>query len=96
MKAIGSLLGNNFLNKKKLESKIDQETIFFIFREVIKKEFGDIGGAYFDPSYLSKKTIFIKSKSPAWASELWLNQERILDKVNKKIGKKVLEKMTIK
>jgi hypothetical protein len=96
MKAIKSLLKDNFLNNKKFASGADQETIFFIFKEVIRKEFGEIGGTYFDPSYLSKKTIFIKAKSPAWALELWLNQERIVKKINQKIGKNVLEKIKIK
>ena len=96
MKAIGKLFKSDFLNGKKNESEVDQETIFFIFKEVLRKEFGDIGSNYFNPTYLAKKTIFVQSKSPAWASELWLNKEKILEKINQKIGKNVLEEIKIK
>lgn len=97
MKSLGSLLQKKFSKKnkeKKLE--LDEKTAFFIFRKVIQKEFGVLGSEKFSPEHFAKKTIFIKSNSPAWSAELWMNKERIVSKINQELGEELIEKIKIK
>ena len=93
MKALKSLL----INKKiVLPSDLDDKTVFYIFKKVIKEDFGVVGGGKFVPDYFAKKTLFIKVESSAWASELWMNKKRIIEKINKELGENVLEDIKIK
>jgi hypothetical protein len=88
------------LLKKKRSVKrvpiLDEKTIFFVFRKIIQKKFGEIGKEKLIPDFFSKKTIFIKSQSPAWAAELWLNKAMIIREMNKDLGEGTLEKIKIK
>ena len=94
MKSLKNLLEKNFPGEK--NTRIDEKTIFFIFKEVIKKEFGEFGAEKFKADYFSGKTIFVKTQSSAWASELWANRERIIRKINEKTGSDLIEEIKIK
>lgn len=97
MKSLGSLLQKKFSKKnkeKKLE--LDEKTAFFIFRKVIQKEFGSLGSEKFSPEHFAKKTIFIKSSSPAWSAELWMNKEKVILGINQELGADLIEKIKIK
>jgi hypothetical protein len=83
MRSLGSLLKKKFSqNTGQSKPSIDEKTIFFIFRKVIQKEFGALGWEKFLPHHFSNKTIFVKSSSPAWSAELWMNEKRILTKIS--------------
>lgn len=69
---------------------LDDQTAFFVFRKVIQEEFGKLGIENFQPDYFSGKTIFIKCQSSAWASELWLNKNRIVRLINKELGENII------
>jgi predicted nucleic acid-binding Zn ribbon protein len=87
----------NYLSKKDLfqTRNIDEKTIFYIFKKVVKEEFGNIGADKFKAEYFKDKTIFIKSDSSVWSSELWLNKDKIVRKINQEAGGKVIEKIKI-
>jgi hypothetical protein len=87
----------NYLSKKDLFQvrNIDEKTIFYIFRKVVKEEFGNIGADKFKTEYFKDKTIFIKSDSSVWSSELWLNKDKIVRKINQEAGGKVVEKIKV-
>lgn len=67
-------------------AKVDDKTIFFVFYKIIQEEFGRLGRDNFEADYFGNKKIFIKSKSSAWASHLWLEKERIARKINEELG----------
>lgn len=83
MKSLKSLL-----EKKKGISKIvfTDKDVFYIFTRVVKEEFGNIGAGKFTPEFFKNKTIFVRCASPMWASELFLNREKIIKKMNKELG----------
>ena len=87
----------NYLSKKNIfqAKNLDDKTIFFIFKKVVKEEFGNIGVANLRPEYYKNKTIFVRSDSSVWSSELWLNRDKIVRKVNAEIGGKVVEQIKI-
>ncbi|EKE11576.1 MAG: hypothetical protein ACD_15C00059G0014 [uncultured bacterium] len=92
MKLIKSYLSQKNVFQVK---NLDDKTIFFIFKKIIKEEFGNIGLANLRPEYYKDKTIFIKSNSSVWSSELWLNRDKIVRKINSEIGGKAIDKIKI-
>lgn len=91
-----------FLKKKQnpaarsVFEKLDNETIFFIFKKIIREEFGSVGVGKFTPDYFNRKTLFVKSGSSVWSSELWLNRAKIIKKINQEIGRDILEEIKLK
>ncbi|NTU67092.1 MAG: DUF721 domain-containing protein [Candidatus Moranbacteria bacterium] len=93
MKALRSLLNN-----KKFSSPtvLDDKTVFYVFKKVIKEDFGNIGIEKFVPDYFAKGILFIKPESSAWAAELWMNKKRIIRKINEEIGEDALSDIKAK
>ena len=87
----------NYLSTKNVfqARSLDEKTIFYIFQKVVKEEFGNIGLDNLKPEYYKNKTIFVKSNSSVWSSELWTNRDRIVRKLNAEIGSKAIEKIKI-
>jgi hypothetical protein len=87
----------NYLSKRDIFQikNLDDKTIYFNFKKIIKEEFGNIGLANLRPEYYKNKTIFVKSDSSVWSSELWLNRDRIVRKINAEIGGKVIDRIKI-
>jgi len=83
----------DLLNKKRAirPLALDDQTVFFVFRRVIQEEFGKVGLEKFTPDYFSGRTLFIKSVSSVWASELFTNRNKIIRKMNKELGEGSIE-----
>jgi len=88
----------NYLSKKNIfqPKALDDQTVFYVFRKVIKDEFGNVGIENLIPDYYNNKTIFVKSDSSVWKSEIWLNRERIVRKMNVELGAGTIEKIKVK
>ena len=43
MKAIGRILNKKFIEKKRNSTFVDDKAIFFVFKKIIKQEFGNFG-----------------------------------------------------
>jgi len=86
------------LASKKIQPplSLDDKTVFYIFDKVIKEEFGNLGAGKFSADYFNNKKLFIKSTSSAWASELWLNKEKIRQKINRLIGEEAVKEIKLK
>jgi len=78
----------DLINKKKTVGplNLDDQTVFYVFRKVVKEEFGNVGVEKFTADYFGNKILHIKSTSSAWASELWLNKDKIVYLMNKELG----------
>jgi len=97
MKSLASLLKKDFFKKNhRKKTEVDDKTIFFIFKKIIREEFGAIGSEKFIPDKFSNKTVFIKSTSPAWSAEMWMNEKRIAAKINQELGEELVEEIKIK
>jgi len=93
MKSLESLLQKR---KKELQVSLDEKDIFYVFRHIIKEEFGNIGASKFQPDYFGKKVLIVKCESSTWANELFLNQSRILRKMSEDLGEGIVEKIKTK
>lgn len=91
MKPIRSILAKRALVRKVLDDK----TVFFVFKKVIQKEFGNLGVENFSADYFGKGVLSVKSRSSAWASELWVNKERIIKKINQEFGEETVKKIKL-
>lgn len=88
----------NLLVKRKIERKtvLDDKTVFYIFKKIIKEEFGNIGLEKLQPDYYSAGKIFVKSESSVWLSELWTNKKKIIRKINQEIGQEEIKDIKTK
>ena len=78
----------NFLNRKRFNKKtdLDEKTVFYIFKKVIKREYGRMGEENIQPRFYKKGKIFIKTQSSNWANEIWLNRQSLVEKINQELG----------
>ena len=88
MKSLKDLLKKQVVQKK---LSIDDKDVFFVFQKVIKEEFGNVGASNFTARHFSNKTIFVQTESSNWASELWLNKKKIIEKINKELGDNLIK-----
>ncbi len=93
MRSLKSLL--NKRKSKKIISLADKD-VFFVFKKIIKNEFGQLGLGKFKPDYYKKGTIFIKAESSVWANELFSNRNKIIRGINKELGKKIIKEIKLK
>jgi hypothetical protein len=97
MKSLQNLLAKKFQERSVPKKMVlDDKTVFFVFKKVIQEEFGNLGVENFKPDYFDGKKIFIKCFSSNWASELWLNKNKIVRKINKELGEDVIEEIKVK
>jgi len=91
MKSLQNLLKKKFPGGNSQQKMVlDDKTVFFVFKKVVREEFGNLGIENFQPDYFSGHTIFIKCQSSNWASELWLNKNKIIRKINKELGEDII------
>ena len=93
MKALSDILGKRDFRKVQA---LDDKTIFFVFRKVIRAEFGNVGAEKFIPDYFANKTLFVKAESAVWSTELWTNRGKITMLINREIGDEVVERIKMK
>lgn len=86
MKKLGSLLKKTVIVQNSKPVAIDEKSLFFIFKTVIKEEYGKQGAEQLQPHFWKDKKLFIKAGNSNWANEVWLNKEQIVRKINKEIG----------
>jgi len=97
MKSLKNLLTKKFPNgEAKKKTPLDDKTVFYIFKKVVKEEFGNLGVENFIPDYFAGKNLFVRCKSSNWASELWLNKNKIMKKINKELGDSAVENIKTK
>lgn len=97
MKSLKNLLTKKFQGKNVPKKMVlDDKTVFFVFRKVVREEFGNLGVENFVPDYFDGHKIFIKCHSSNWASELWTNKSKIVRKINRELGEDIIEEIKVK
>ncbi len=87
-----------FLDKKNIQKKsvLDDKTVFFLFKKIIKEEFGSVGLEKLVPDYFANGILHVKSTSSNWSSELWTEKTKIIKKINQEIGSKEIKDIKTK
>ena len=65
---------------------MDQEGIFYVFKQIIKEEYGRQGAENIVPVFFRDKKIFVKLARATWKSEIEFNRKTIVRKVNEQLG----------
>jgi hypothetical protein len=74
---------------------IDEKTLIFVFEKVIKEEMGAMGKEKLRAKKFSNRTVFVRTESSAWASELWLNRNKIINRINDELGQEIVAKIKV-
>ncbi len=93
MKSLNIFLKNKQIVKNK---KIDQETVFYIFKKIIKKKYGEVGFLNIKPDYYKGGKIFLIINSSNWSNEVWLNKKMIIKEINDLIGENEIKDIKVK
>ena len=80
------------INKNNLRHKIDQLNIIDIWRDIIGKSIHK----YVKEEKVKDYTLYIKLKSSVVRNEISYNKSRIIEKINKKIGKQAIKEIILK
>jgi len=93
MKVLGK-----FLKYRKIKSscKLDQETVFYLFKKIVKVKYGEIGSLNIEPVFYKEGKIFVRAGNSNWANEVWLNKKLLVEEVNRKIGDEEIKDIKIK
>jgi hypothetical protein len=91
MKRIDYLLNQ----KKPRQRPLDEKSLFFLFRRVIREEYGTKGEQSLAPRLFKNNKLFLEAKSSNWANEIWTNRQEVIKKINKEIGKEELREIKV-
>lgn len=63
-------------------ASIDDKTVFFIFRKMIREEYGTRGATELEPVAFVDGVLSVKANSPLYSSELWIRREKVCERMN--------------
>jgi predicted nucleic acid-binding Zn ribbon protein len=90
---LGDELKRVFTQNSTLKKQIEASSIVDVANEVLKDVFGKEVGEMARPIYLKNRTLTISCSNSVMAQELRLNQAIIVEKLNKKLGKKDVDRI---
>ncbi len=87
---------NQFLKHKDFKRTVlDEKTVFYIFKKVVKNEYGKKGEENLRPDFYKSGKLFIKTRSSNWASEAWVNRQDIIKKMNQELSAEEVKEIKI-
>lgn len=90
MQNLRDLIKENALQRVNVPAPLDDQTLFFVFRQVVTREFGIRGATHLEARYLKDKKLFVAAKSSIWAQELFLEQENFRQLLNRELGQEAI------
>lgn len=76
-----------FLESVGIKDRVEENFVFMFWDGVVGKEIAQRT----EPTKIKKGILFVKVDDSAWRSELQYFKNEIMDKLNKRVGKKVVE-----
>ena len=74
---------------------IDDKTVFFLFRKIIREEYGMRGALELEPAVFQEGVLSVKASNPLYSSELWIRRETIIERMNKSLGAPVIHELRL-
>lgn len=74
---------------------LDDKTIFFIFRRIIREEYGMRGAAELEPVGYADGVLSIKANNPLYSSELWVRREAMLSRMNEALEQDAVRELRL-
>lgn len=88
---IGVIL-KRVLDRKDLRERLDKEKVISLWGEVVGKEIS----RHTRPLYIQNRILFVGVDTPVWGNELSFLKEEIKERINFKIGRKIIKEISIK
>ncbi len=80
MRSLKDFIGKR--NNSVQAAPLDDKTVFFIFRKMIREDYGARGSAELEPVIFADGILSIKANNPLYSSELWVHRETIRERMN--------------
>ena len=74
---------------------LDDKTIFFLFRKIVKEEYGSRGANELTPTAFAEGVLSIKASSPLYSNELWIRRETLIDRMNRELGTSAVKEVQL-
>ncbi|MFA9262337.1 MAG: DciA family protein [Undibacterium sp.] len=74
---------------------LDDKTVFFLFRKIIREEYGARGSNELTPTEYSDGILSIKASNPLYSNELWMHRETLIDRMNQEFGDRAVKEMRL-
>ena len=74
---------------------LDEQTVFYIAKKILAEEYGIRGGENIIPNRFLENKLYLSSRSSLWGNEVWLEKDRLKDKMNTLLGGEVIEEIKI-
>jgi|GEM_PF-1734933 len=65
---------------------LDDKAVFFLFRKVIREEYGLRGEKELTPATFAEGVLSIKANNPLYSNELWIHREVLIERMNRELG----------
>jgi hypothetical protein len=72
---------------------LDEKTVFHIAKKVLVEEYGIRGGENIIPTFYKEKKLFLSARSSLWGNEIWLERDRLKEKMNTLLGDEAIEEI---
>lgn len=72
---------------------LDDKTVFYIARKVLVEEYGIRGGENIIPTFYKEKKLFLSARSSLWGNEIWLERDRLKEKMNILLGSEAISEI---
>ncbi len=95
MKKISEVIKKKELKTRCHFEKWDEKSVFYASRKIFQEEFGNFGARNFIlEKYIGQK-LYVRPQNSVWSSELWLNREKLTQKINEELGQKEIKEIKI-
>lgn len=74
---------------------LDEKTVFYIAKKVLVEEYGLRGGENIIPTLYKEKKLFLSARSSLWGNEIWLERDRLREKMNILLGGEAIREIKI-
>ena len=72
---------------------LDEKTVFKKKKKVLVEEYGIRGGENIIPTFYKEKKLFLSARSSLWGNEIWLERDRLKEKMNTLLGDEAIEEI---
>ncbi len=82
-------------SERKSSGRLDEKTVFYIAKKILTEEYGLRGGENIIPTLYKEKKLFLSSRSSLWGNEIWLERDRLKEKINTLLGSPAVSEIKI-
>ena len=79
----------NVVKDSGIDKALKQESAVFLWKEIVGKTISTVT----DAKKVENGVLLIKTQSPTWRQELYMQKKEIIKKINRKIGSRAIKEI---